>query len=269
MDALEEEMRDKEKNDKIENEKNRQPLREKYDATDPDVDWERKSDFSASFYGPLYSEQAEEESEVEVEPELADGYYTVKESHSKFPYIQGSEIDRIRYYILTKQDAKGRICLHRAAECGDKHFCTMICYEAEALQFTEEIVDMKDQDGLTPFYLLAEHGYRKAYDYDEDEENLMDGLGKTVVEEIAVDRENLKLDADGKPHPVKDMKTYENLDDFRGELVQSQIDRLLELGLYYTTRKPLVQLKDIECNKAGSRNYITKVLIEFGADPNI
>lgn len=45
----------------------------------------------------------------------------------------------------------------------------MICEEAKDLQFVEDIVDVKDNDGLTPLYLLSEHGFRKAYDYDEDE----------------------------------------------------------------------------------------------------
>jgi ankyrin repeat protein len=155
----------------------------------------------------------------EVEEQVKDGYFLVRETHAKSPYKAGKDIDRIRYFILTKKDAKGRNSLHRAAECGDKHFCTMICYEAADLNFTEVVVDVKDNDGLTPLYLLAEHGFRKAYDYDEDEENLMDGLGKTVVEEICVDKDNLKLDkkADLRK-PKKDMKQYENLDDFRGEL---------------------------------------------------
>lgn len=75
----------------------------------------------------------------------------------------------IRYYILTKKDAKGRQVLHRGAECGDKHFCTMITWEAHKLDFVDEIIDTKDKDGLTPLYLLAEFGYRKKYDDFEDE----------------------------------------------------------------------------------------------------
>jgi ankyrin repeat protein len=103
----------------------------------------------------------------------------------------------IRYYILTKKDAKGRQVLHRAAECGDKHFCTMICYEAKKLEFVDEIIDTKDKEGLTPLYLLAEVGYRKKYDEDDEEMALLHGLGKTVVEEVAIDRDNLNLDEEG------------------------------------------------------------------------
>ena len=61
----------------------------------------------------------------------------------------------IRYYILTKKDAKGRQVLHRAAECGDKHFCTMICYEAKKLEFVDEIIDTKDKEGFSAFKKMA------------------------------------------------------------------------------------------------------------------
>jgi len=44
---------------------------------------------------------------------------------------------------------------------------------------------------------------------------------------------------------------------------------MLDNGLFYTTRKPLKDLQDLECRKAPSRNYITMVLMQNGADPNI
>ena len=41
------------------------------------------------------------------------------------------------------------------------------------------------------------------------------------------------------------------------------------MGLHYTTREPLVELRDLECSDAPSRNYICKCLMDFGADPNV
>jgi|TARA_B110001450_G_C17574221_1_gene462102 hypothetical protein len=159
---------------------------------------ERKSDFSASFYGPLYSDDEAPSPPPELaEPEaVKDGYFYVFETH-KHQFKEEVHDKMIRYYILTKKDAKGRQVLHRAAECGDKHFCTMICYEAKKLEFVDEIIDTKDSEGLTPLYLLAEVGYRKKYDEDDEEMALLHGLGKTVVEEVAIDRDNLNLDEEG------------------------------------------------------------------------
>lgn len=68
----------------------------------------------------------------------------------------------LRYFIFTNTDKKQRIPLHRAAELGDKHFTTMIVMEAERLKFLDDIIDRKDNQGLTPFYLLCENGFRKA-----------------------------------------------------------------------------------------------------------
>ena len=85
----------------------------------------------------------------------------------------------------------------------------MICEEAKDLQFIEDIIDIKDNDGLTPLYLLAEHGFRKAYDYDEDEEAKREGQFKTVIEEICIDKDNAKLDdkADKNANLKKPKKT--------------------------------------------------------------
>ena len=44
---------------------------------------------------------------------------------------------------------------------------------------------------------------------------------------------------------------------------------MLAMGLYYTTREPLVELRDAECKDAPSRNYICKTLMDAGADPNV
>jgi len=44
----------------------------------------------------------------------------------------------------------------------------MITYEAKKLEFVNEIIDTKDHEGLTPLYLLAEVGYRKKYDDDDE-----------------------------------------------------------------------------------------------------
>jgi hypothetical protein len=61
--------------------------------------------------------------------------------------------------------------LHNAARFGDKHFCHMIVHEAEHMKgdTLDRIIDLKDKDGLTPFYLLCEEGFRKAYDFNEEE----------------------------------------------------------------------------------------------------
>lgn len=50
---------------------------------------------------------------------------------------------------------------------------------------------------MTPLYLLAEHGFRKAYDYNEDAEALKEGQFKTVIEEVCIDKDNAKLDEKG------------------------------------------------------------------------
>ena len=127
-----------------------------------------ESNFSASFYGPLYSDdEAPSPPPVPVVEAIKDGYFYVYETHRHL-FKEEAYDKMIRYYILTKKDAKGRQVLHRAAECGDKHFCTMITYEAKKLDFVNEIIDTKDHEGLTPLYLLAEVGYRKKYDDDDE-----------------------------------------------------------------------------------------------------
>ena len=57
----------------------------------------------------------------------------------------------------------------------------MIIWEADHLGFADEIIDQKDNDELTPFYLLCEDGYRKKYDFDEDEAALLEGFEKTIA----------------------------------------------------------------------------------------
>lgn len=91
----------------------------------------------------MYSEiESEGPAEIEeVEEVNEDRYFLVRETHMKTPYRSDNKFNRIRYHILTKKDAKGRISLHRAAEVGDKHFCTMIVEEAKDLSFVEDIID--------------------------------------------------------------------------------------------------------------------------------
>jgi len=155
--------------EKIENSKLQLLAKPDVELLDNDFDEipERKSDFSASFYGPLYSDDEAPSPPPEVVEPIKDGYFYVYETH-KLLFKEETHDKMIRYYILTKKDAKGRQVLHRAAECGDKHFCTMITYEAKKLEFVNEIIDTKDHEGLTPLYLLAEVGYRKKYDDDDE-----------------------------------------------------------------------------------------------------
>ena len=125
------------------------------------------SDFSASFYGPLYEET--EGPLVEVINNEEDGYFYVDETHIDI-FNTENEANMIRYYFMTKKDKRERTCLHLSAMFGDKDFTTMLIFEADKLGFGGEIVDLKDREGLTPLYLLAEEGYRKRESLDEQEE---------------------------------------------------------------------------------------------------
>ena len=70
---------------------------------------------------------------------------------------------------------KGRSVLHYAAMNGDRHFCTMIIHEAEIMGILDLIIDLTDDDELTPLYLLCEKGYIRedhdAGDVTEDEDD--------------------------------------------------------------------------------------------------
>ena len=58
-----------------------------------------------------------------------------------------------------------------AAKYGDKHFTFMIVMEADKLGIKDEIINMRDNMGLTPLYYLAEQGYRPISDMDAEKED--------------------------------------------------------------------------------------------------
>ena len=60
----------------------------------------------------------------------------------------------------------------------------------------------------------------------------------------------------------------ENVDDFRAKYCKDKIFKMVEQGLFYSSRLKMPILRDNEC-KMKSRCYLTKVLIDFGADPNV
>ena len=82
------------------------------------------SDFSASFYGPLFTEPKEH-----FDP---DGYKFVRDTHTS-EYDHCCAANKIRYYLMTNTDKMKNICLHRAAKFGDKQFTTMLIMETEEL----------------------------------------------------------------------------------------------------------------------------------------
>ena len=159
-------------------------------------------DFSASFYGPVFDSQA---SVVIEEPSVQHGYLYVHDTHKSHATFANRD-DRysrmIRYFLLTYQDPKGRVCLHNACRFGDKHFVTMIVMEAahlgtvSGINVVDEIIDKKDGDQLTPFYLLCEEGFRKKYDFDEEEQAILEGFEKTIAVEVTIDKNNDGLEAD-------------------------------------------------------------------------
>lgn len=146
------------------------------------------SNFSASFYGPVF----ESEQSAVIEEKVEHRYYYVHETHTSGSFT--NQTDRysklIRYFLLTYSDAKGRVCLHNACRFGDKNFVTMIVMEADRLGVDGEIIDKKDEDQLTPFYLLCEEGFRKKYDFDEEEQAFLEGFEKTIAVEVTIDQNN-------------------------------------------------------------------------------
>lgn len=98
---------------------------------------------------------------------------------------------RIRYYLLTKRDKKGRICLHYACKNGSKDFTTMIVYEARQLDFLDEIRNAEDKYGLTPLYVLCEDGFKKQY-----QDNEVDLVLKEEIEALEA-FDNLDKNKDG------------------------------------------------------------------------
>jgi len=146
----------------------------------------------------------------------------------------------------------------------------MIVCEAGKMNFVDEIIDVKDSNGLTPLYLLCEEGFRKKYDVDDEEEALALGMAKTAAEELLIADANDGLESD-HPSELDDPELDDpaaNRERPRRKQVKSKVQELLAEGLYYTTAQAMLQLIDDECTKP-SRNYITKLLIEQGANPNI
>lgn len=238
---------------------------------------ERDSNFSASFYGPLYEEKPPPpppKPEVKV---IKDGYFYVKETH-KHEHVFDASADRIRYFLLTKPDAAGRICLHLACQFGDKDFSTMIVYEADLLGFGSDVIDYRDRFGLSPLYMLCEQGYRKQNNYEDQEQEALNwGLQKVIANEMFLDRENEGLEEDERPEDpaalaaeMEDLErgALEEYEQYRERLTKTKVELLLQEGLFYTTRKPMLLMLDGECKKP-SRNYVVKMLIEFGANPNV
>ena len=66
----------------------------------------------------------------------------------------------IRRKLLRQTDATGENLLHMAARLGDKYFSVMIVNEAKELGCLDEIINEKNNEGHTPFYLLCEQGFR-------------------------------------------------------------------------------------------------------------
>ena len=156
---------------------------------------EVESNFSASYYGPVFPSMPSEPSIAIISDRIEHRYFYVHETHRNdpsFPNLCDLYSNMIRYFLLTFKDSKHRVCLHNACRFGDKHFVTMMVMEARYLghQIVDEILDIKDKDQLTPFYLLCEHGYRKKEDFDEEEKAFLEGFEKTIAVELTIDQNN-------------------------------------------------------------------------------
>lgn len=226
---------------------------------------EKDSNFSASFYGPVF----DSEPSVDIVEQVEHRYYYVHETHK--PTNRTDLFSRmIRYFLLTFPDPRGRVCLHNACRFGDKHFVTMIVMEADYLGhgIVDEIIDRKDEDRLTPFYLLCEEGFRKKYDFDEEEQALLEGFEKTIAVEVTIDKNNdgLEEDPDQQKHLEEYLKKKKQQERMAPEITEAEW--LLREGLQYTTHQPMRQCIDLECTKP-SRCLLTKFLLIRGANPNI
>lgn len=115
---------------------------------------EKKDDFQASFYGPLFdSESSMEEVTIQInqgnhlkKPKRDYKYLYVEETHKEHPEFKynSSELsNQFRYYIFTNMDKNKYIPLHTSAAFGDKYFCTFMILEAEKLKFADDIIDKK------------------------------------------------------------------------------------------------------------------------------
>lgn len=208
-----------------------------------------------------------------VEEKIEHRYYYVHETHRahpSFPNKRDQYSRSIRYFLLTYRDPRGRVCLHNACRFGDKHFVTMMVMEAEHLGpgIVDEIIDRKDEDQLTPFYLLCEEGFRKKYDFDEEEEAFLEGFEKTIAVEVTIDKNNDGLEDD--PNQQQKLEEYleKKKQKDRAAADEDEVLRRLKEGLQYTTHQPMRQCIDLECTKP-SRALLTKFLLIRGADPNI
>lgn len=127
---------------------------------------ETNSNFSASFYGPLYEDHDTPRDETV-------GYFFLKETHidGEFKYAKDALSNLVRKFICKHLDGKNRNILHLACLNGDRHFVTMILYECQDFDdnIIPSIIDELDSDDLTPLYLLCEQGFRKSvYSNDDD-----------------------------------------------------------------------------------------------------
>jgi ankyrin repeat protein len=92
--------------------------------------------------------------------------------------------------LFMDKNRQNQNVLHAAAMRGDKHFCTMLIQESFKLfednravinieEYEETFIDVKDINGLSPFFYLCIDGYRKERNQDETEEMVLASLAKT------------------------------------------------------------------------------------------
>lgn len=62
----------------------------------------------------------------------------------------------IRSRLFREKDETGENLLHMAARLGDKYFSVMIVNEAKELGCLDEIINERNNEGHSPFYLLCE-----------------------------------------------------------------------------------------------------------------
>ena len=96
------------------------------------------------------------------------GYQYVKDTHAdfnhKYRYQDKDKLSNgVRWYLFKEKagENKGRNVLHIAADNGDRDFTTMICKEAAQMGrgILQHMIDLPDEDGFSPFYLLCQKGY--------------------------------------------------------------------------------------------------------------
>lgn len=137
-----------------------------------------------SWYGPMFNDTEPADIVIKTKEHR---YYYVHEDPELESKWEGDKMEnmQIRYFLLTKDDCKGRIPLHLSCMFGDHHFTFFLVKEAiylkkqvrdgsggTAFQITEEILNKKDRDGLTPLFHLCEKGYRPKVGIDRQAEEL-------------------------------------------------------------------------------------------------